>query len=829
MNKQTPQIALIGFPNSGKSTLLNKLCEQKIAITANEPHTTRDLNYGEKVWKDMYIQLVDTGGLVVDPQDKVQKQIQIKTWSAIGASDLLLWVFDRRTNPDTISLKILQRIWKLGKPFFILINKADSPSLEKEISEYASLGGQGFFNLSATRGFGVDQVLDLAVDQLLGLGFQKHNYHAPDLGEFDWYPKPKKGKRMSYVKQNKQGEYYIVREGDEEGHNLFRSLDTEELGQLENECLNPIKNLVLDLGDVVFDTKAPYLLSFLKTWCQELAILGKPRQSQDFLEILTRPDFEPLDLITPETGYLSQEPAIDFGLIKKKFKKILRLTRKNAWSMSKDLKPWQEFLRELNFKPSTDPNTKSNVKAGIKSNVESNIKSNTKANTDPNTKPDLNSDSKLNLDISVDTNLDPNLNHDLDLGLTAEDLRQVWVRIDFVNPKVLEFLVEMRSRGVKLYYLSNASQEVAQVRKQDLALQMFEGGLFDCDTDYTKPQLEIYRAFLNKFAIKPRETIFIDNLVQNVQTAREVGMWGVVFDSQKTDLKFELKKIQKDQVKQKPEPSKMIFLGKPNVGKSSLFNAMCAQDLQIITDEPGTTLSVNDFLLKRNYHNKFWLNFSRKYILLDSTGIRKSGQRKLGVETFATYRTIEAAHRAEVVLLVLDASSPVTHQDQVVAGIAKEAKKGLIILANKVDLLDEDQKAEFLKSFKFHFRFLKVDSFIWVSAKDKTNLAKIWDKVDEVLDKRAKNITREELRKLFNYLMKQKPPKKLSTKKRAVIYDLVYEQAEPPTFALLIKDKTSVHWSYVRFLENILRKQFDLQGVGIKLILKEVDRKKNLS
>ena len=77
--------------------------------------------------------------------------------------------------------------------------------------------------------------------------------------------------------------------------------------------------------------------------------------------------------------------------------------------------------------------------------------------------------------------------------------------------------------------------------------------------------------------------------------------------------------------------------------------------------------------------------------------------------------------------------------------------------------------------------------------------------------------------------MKQKPPKKLSTKKRAVIYDLVYEQAEPPTFALLIKDKTSVHWSYVRFLENILRKQFDLQGVGIKLILKEVDRKKNLS
>jgi GTPase len=215
----------------------------------------------------------------------------------------------------------------------------------------------------------------------------------------------------------------------------------------------------------------------------------------------------------------------------------------------------------------------------------------------------------------------------------------------------------------------------------------------------------------------------------------------------------------------------------------------------------------------------------KKYILLDSAGIRKTAQREMGAESFAVYHTIEAAWKADVICLVVDGSMPISHQDQVVAGIARETKKGVVVIANKADLVDKEGRRNFERDFNRKFVFLKVLKFIWVSALNGSGLAEVWNNIDEAIESRTKEIDPNEVRKLFNYLMKHRPPIKLRTQKKPVIYDLVFTKSSPPTFQLLIKDRKTLDKNYLKFLENTIRKQFNFQNTGISIKVVEVSRK----
>ncbi len=219
----------------------------------------------------------------------------------------------------------------------------------------------------------------------------------------------------------------------------------------------------------------------------------------------------------------------------------------------------------------------------------------------------------------------------------------------------------------------------------------------------------------------------------------------------------------------------------------------------------------------------------RKYILLDSAGIRKNAQRTMGAESFAVFRTVQAAWDSDVICIVVDGSEPVSHQDQIIAGMAKDYKKGIIIIANKADLVDTEDKKDFERSFYRKFDFLKIHDFIWVSALNNVNLERVWTTIDEVIDTQEELIDQEQVHKLFNYLMKNKQPTKLRTQRRAVIYDLVYTAKNPHTFDLLIKNKKSISDNYIKFLENIIRKQFNLQSSGFKLKITEVSKKNVLA
>lgn len=639
-----PLVALVGLPNAGKSTLLNRLSGTKKAITAHEPHTTRDLNYAEADWEGIYFRLVDTGGLVPDPEDKIQKQIQIRSFAAISEADVLIWVIDRKQNPDTISEQIVRKMWKSGKPFLICINKVDDPNMDKDISDYARLGGFEFVNVSSVNGYGINILLDMLTDKLKSMGFTEN--FAPEENIQEEF-RPKRS-RLKTVHKDDQGKYYITREGEGEGSQagLFQA-------------------------------------------------------------------------ITQEDGIPDKQVTI---------KHIL-----------------------------------------------------------------------LNLD----------------------------------NPEIREF-ADLMSADYQVYFLAG-----------DTTIPDLAGALNQGDPDQC-------RRLMSESRLDPLQTVLVDDNLDRVELMRQAGAWGIVYDQDNSDLSFELEQIEYGKSIRIPDTPKILLLGKPNVGKSSLFNAMVGREIQIVTDIPGTTLSVNDLGIRHG---------QQKYVLLDTTGIRRPGQRTFGAESFATFRTIEAAHRADVILLVLDGSQPLTHQDQVVAGVCKESKKGVVVLANKADLVDMEQRQKFVRDFNFKFNFLKVEKFLWVSAKQhqtqaiskeqeqllsqenptdpKTlrrlskaqtvDLHTVWEAVDEAINQRSLVIDREELRKIFNYLMKKKPPQKLATKKRAVCYDLLYTKSSPPTFELLVKDKTTIHWSYVRFLENLLRRQFRFTATGMVVKLTEIDRRKVLT
>ncbi len=699
--KRTPLIALIGLPNCGKSTLINRMTGTKVAITAKEAHTTRDLNYGEDYWEGMYLRFVDTGGLVPDPQDKIQKEIQIKSWSAIADADMLIWVIDRKQNPETISEKILSRVWKTGKPFMICINKVDNPNNDASVADYARLGGFGFINVSAVNGYNLNILADMIVEHSKVLGFDLVDEESEPVYELE---KLKKNKMKIVHKHEESGTYYITRENSEQGPGMFESF-TKDL-----EVVHPIHNVVFDFNDVVFEKRLQVLydqynlaehqlvLHDLGVWFDDAVEQGCDVGSQEFFDVLVK-------------------------------------------------------------------------------------------------------DSK---------------------GLIDAKAHDVWHATNGVIEETATFIKELKQNGKKVYYLTNTGKATFEERQKTDIFDYFDGGIASYAVESKKPDHSIYSLLLEKYDLEAFETVFIDDKDSNIEPAREVGMWGIRFTQGDTNLQHELERIEFGYVERvKPIP-KIMLLGKPNVGKSSLFNALCKKDLQIVTDIAGTTLSVNDYLLERKDRET---GLTKQYILLDSTGIRKPGQRTFGAESFATFRTIEAAYQADVVCLILDGSSPIVHQDQVVAGICKEAKKGIVMIINKADLLDAEERTAYLRHLFAKFRFLKEVKYLWVSAKESQNLGAIWGLIEESLENREKVIAKEDLRKLFNYLMKKQPPKKLSSKKRAIVYDLVYKQGKPPTFELLVKDKETIHWSYMRFIENIVRRQFGFAGTGVKVKLVEVSRK----
>ncbi|MBQ1771330.1 MAG: ribosome biogenesis GTPase Der [Clostridia bacterium] len=261
------------------------------------------------------------------------------------------------------------------------------------------------------------------------------------------------------------------------------------------------------------------------------------------------------------------------------------------------------------------------------------------------------------------------------------------------------------------------------------------------------------------------------------------------------------------------EESKRINIavaGKPNVGKSSLVNALLGEERSIVSDIPGTT---------RDSIDSYFSYGGRDYTLVDTAGIRrKRSIEDESIERYSVIRSLGAVRRADVVLFVCDAEQGLSEQDVRIAGYAHEEGKPSVVLVNKWDLIEKDTYTmdKFKKKLYADLAFMSYAPMLFVSALTGQRVGKIMDLANEVYDQSCRRITTGTLNDILNEaVMAVEPPSDKG--RRLKLYYATQASIQPPTFIVFVNDSNLVHFSYERYLENYFRKSFGLEGTPVRL------------
>jgi GTP-binding protein len=276
------------------------------------------------------------------------------------------------------------------------------------------------------------------------------------------------------------------------------------------------------------------------------------------------------------------------------------------------------------------------------------------------------------------------------------------------------------------------------------------------------------------------------------------------------DKVVELLPKQSGAAKTAPESIKIAIVGRPNVGKSMLLNALTGEQRVIVDETPGTTRDAVDTVFDFKGQN---------VVLIDTAGIRRRGKVKGGVERYSVLRTFRAIDRADVVLLVLDATELVTSQDTHIAGYIQEAFKGIIIIVNKWDLVENKNIAEWNKTLKNAFRFASYAPILYTSAKTGQGVERIMPQVSEIYRERLKRLPTAAVNDIVQRAVAAHN-RPTSQGKQLKIFYSTQAEANPPTFVFFTNDARLVHFSYRRFLENRLREAFGFSGTPLRMKFK---------
>ncbi len=280
---------------------------------------------------------------------------------------------------------------------------------------------------------------------------------------------------------------------------------------------------------------------------------------------------------------------------------------------------------------------------------------------------------------------------------------------------------------------------------------------------------------------------------------------GDLLDSVLAHLPDEPEKTETDAIR-------VTFAGRPNVGKSSLVNALLGEERVIVSDQPGTTRdSIDTPLLIKD----------QQYLLVDTAGIRRKSKVEEAVEYYSVLRALRAVERSDVVILVLDATQEVSEQDLKIAGIIKEAGKACVIAVNKWDLVEKDNQTtmEYERKIRNAIEFLEYAPLIFISAKTKQRLVKLLPLVNQVMESYTFRISNNRLNQVITEAITiHHPP---SNKGRPFkIYYTKQTGVKPPSFQFTVNDPAGLHYSYERYLENKLREYFGFSGSPIRFSLK---------
>ncbi len=264
------------------------------------------------------------------------------------------------------------------------------------------------------------------------------------------------------------------------------------------------------------------------------------------------------------------------------------------------------------------------------------------------------------------------------------------------------------------------------------------------------------------------------------------------------------------------------LVGKTNVGKSSIINALLNQDKLIVSDTPHTTRDSTDSLIRHK---------GKDYNFIDTAGMRRRGKVGTGIEHFSVLRTISSIERCDVSLLVIDSSKSITNQDQQIANTILTANKGLIVLVNKWDIKDEeDEKGEedrrnaYTTRLQRKFQFLSWAPVIFTSAVTKQNLTKIFDQIESIVSERQKRIPTGKLNHFIEDAVERHKPSGTKMINPKLFY-VTQVKINPPHFVFFVNKKKYFHFSYLRYLENRMREQFGFNGTPIKLSFQEKEQR----
>ena len=268
-------------------------------------------------------------------------------------------------------------------------------------------------------------------------------------------------------------------------------------------------------------------------------------------------------------------------------------------------------------------------------------------------------------------------------------------------------------------------------------------------------------------------------------------------------------------VEEEEKKLKFSFIGRPNVGKSSLVNALIGSDKLIVSDVAGTTRDAVDTIFKYN---------NEEYVVIDTAGIRKRGKIYENIEKYSLLRSLKAIERSDVCLLVIDYQDGIKEHDKHIASFALEAGKGIVIVVNKYDENDAKEKNEFLKLIRAEFQFLPFVNVIFVSALKKKNLSLIMSEVTNAYENNHKRIQTSILNDIIEEAYQLNLPPSYKGK-RLKIYYVTEESVSPPKFVFYVNSKNLVHFSYYRYLENKIRENIELTGTPIILKFKNRSEK----
>lgn len=261
-----------------------------------------------------------------------------------------------------------------------------------------------------------------------------------------------------------------------------------------------------------------------------------------------------------------------------------------------------------------------------------------------------------------------------------------------------------------------------------------------------------------------------------------------------------------------PAVTKVAVVGRPNVGKSSLVNAILGEERVITSELPGTTRDAIDTPFSRD---------GKHYVVVDTAGIRRRTSIRESVERYSVLRAMKAIERSDVVLVVLDATAPLAEQDQRIAGLGHEAGRGTIVVVNKWDAVEKDERTmdAFTRRIRAGLSFLDYAPVVFVSAKQGKRIPQLIDLIDYVAEQQNRRVKTRDLNEvLADATARQEPP---SDKGRSLkVFYGTQVGVKPPTFVLFVNDPELLHFSYERYLENCLRRAYGFEGTPLVLTVR---------